>query len=713
VNEILKSTLALCLCMVLFLPVSYALCWWADVLAFRRRSGAFRWLAAWGWSFALLPVLLYFLYWSGLRWLLWPAAALGWAVVLKTRPRVRWRHLRPALLLVAAVWALTLFAITEWTIGQRMFLSVTAFDHAGRVAFTHELAVSGVPPFNPTFAPGHPLPAFYYYFWYLLTSAAQVASFGLVPARQAVNGGVMYTFLGLLAVLTLSVWLLARGPRRRAQARLRWAFGLLLVSGLDIVVYLLYVVLARLVHWQMVWSTVEQWNEQVTSWMATALWVPHHLAAMLAGWLLYWESALSPEEGRRANRPLLLLRGAAVVSMFGMSIWVGITFALVISLWWLQLLARRRPRAWEWMVSGVVAGVLIAPFALELAQGKQGGGSPLGFGVREFSPVVRLFPWLDQTITHAGLGALAVRAAHEVLFLLCLPLNYALELGFLLMGAVLYWRSVRRGGAPLAGGAAWWPLLGGTAFVVTFVRSTVSQNDLGWRAFLPLQLALLLMTLLGLESVRGQDWPARWKRVALLAAVLGVATTALDVALMRFYPMARERAMSAEQKRAARTYSRAAAYRVLDRIDPGQYYVQHNPDVNVDFESGLLGHRRVVMEDWNYGPLYGIDRAFYQQHFDRIAPVFQQCNASAAREVAQRYQIRYWIFQNYDAVWKDRGCWIWQAPAVFRDDQVLVVEAGGNPGSALRPDTNHGFAERAADDGIQQARKRNQTAIPE
>lgn len=676
--DVLRISAGLCLCVLLYLPLSYALCWWANLLDFRRRSGLFRWVAAWGWSFAAIPVLLYFSYWLRVRWAIVPAALVGMLVVARTRPRVRWRHLRWGFAAVLAVWALTLFAISEWTVGQRTFLSATAFDHSSRVAVTQELTETGVPPLNPFFAPGRPLPLFYYYFWYLTTSAVQVVSLGWVPARHAVTAGVMYTFLALLATVALSVWLLMSGRRRLGARRIQWAYGLLLVSGFDAAVYMLYAALAATLHWAHIWSTVEQWNEQVTNWMATALWVPHHTAAFVTGWLVYWESSLAEDRLEGVGLPLLVLRGSAVASIFGLSVWLGLLFGTMVGAWWaLTLLRRCLKRPAEWVASAVAAGLLVLPFALELARAQQKAGAPLALGIRPFFPVERFFPWLDGLARSAGVQESGVQALHELAYLICLPLNYGLELGFLLVGAGLYYRYVTRGGASgLKGGMAWLPLLGVTAAAVTFVRSSVAQNDLGWRAFLPLQLGLLLMAVLGLEAARKAGWSPAWRRLVLWTGALGFATTTMDVVLMRFYPMARDVALGPEQQRAARTYSRVAAYRQLDRTDRGQYYVQHNPDVMVDFESGLLGHRRVVMADWIYGPLYGTDRETYQRHFDSLAPVFRQCgDGEQARAAAAEYQIRYWMFQRSDAVWREQGCWIWSATAVYRDENVLVVVA--------------------------------------
>ena len=85
---------------------------------------------------------------------------------------------------------------------------------------------------------------------------------------------------------------------------------------------------------------------------------------------------------------------------------------------------------------------------------------------------------------------LGVTVANAIL----LPLNYALELGFFLAVGTLRLRQfVRAKVKANANELAAWTLVATSFLVGTFLRSsTIWNNDLGWRCFLPAQMVLLL-----------------------------------------------------------------------------------------------------------------------------------------------------------------------------------------------------------------------------
>jgi hypothetical protein len=277
--------------------------------------------------------------------------------------------------------------------------------------------------------------------------------------------------------------------------------------------------------------------------------------------------------------------------------------------------------------------------------------------------------------------ASGVELVHQGINLVFLPLNYGMELGVYFLGAFLYWRFCRGTPYALRGGRAWWPLLLTCALAVTFVRSAVSWNDLGWRGFLPLQLALLLALILVWDRLAEGRLGAGWRPVLVILASIGLATTVCDLISMRLYPIV-EDFYGPNAGQASTAFSRREAYRHLNVLDPShRLYVQHNPDREVDYESGLFGDRRVPVEDTIYGSQYSIDPKTFQSTFKRIAAVFENCDAGSeeyAAAVAADYQIRFWLFQSSDAVWQNHHCWIWSRPTVFGDRHVIVI-ATKNP----------------------------------
>ena len=681
VFDVLSILLGLCLYFVLFLPTSYAICWWAGPFDFRRRSAFFRLCVAQGFSFAVTPYLLFLVYRWATPWLMILFAAAGLALMAKTLGRVRWRHLMPALILLVVVTGLALVAVTDWTIGQRTYLSVTAWDYAKHVAVTHELSADRVPPLNPSFAPGHAIPLFYYYFWFLTSSAVEIISKGWVSARHAVTAGVIYNAFSLLAAVVVSAWMLFPGPRRRNRSRVYMALGLLLVSGLDLIPFLITLV-RRLVEGKLFvagWlpGSLGWWNEQVTNWPATALWVPHHTAAFVVLWLLFWDAALQADAPVRQRWPLVIFRAVAMVSMFGMSVWLGLLAGAILAVWIMQRAFHREWRSVkEWVAAGLLAGILVLPYAIDLQRAKRTSSGTVALSVRRFLPIEKLFDKLDPRLVSVGISGFALKLVHQGIFFLCLPLNYGMELGVFLVAAFLYWRYCRGTAYELRGGRAWWALLLPCALVVTFVRSALSNNDLGWRSFLPLQLALVLVLVAVWERLANSGISLRWRPALVTLAGVGLATTLCDVALMRVGPIVDD--CVGFRSCSSITYSRRLAYLRLNTTEPASLYVQHNPKRGVDYESGLYGDRRFVLADFIYGTLYSVDPKTYQATLDRIEPVFQSCDAGAeeyAVGVAAEYQIRFWMFQRSDPVWKDRQCWIWARPVFFKDGQVLVIDA--------------------------------------
>jgi hypothetical protein len=681
VSDVFSILLGLCLYFVLFLPTSYCICWLAGPFGFVRRSTLFRLCVAQAFSFAVTPYILFLFYRFATPWLILLPGAAGLALMVATLRCPRWRHAKPALVLLLVVTCLALALVTQWTIGTRTYLSVAAFDYAGRVSVTHALTADRVPPFNPSFAPKQPVLLFYYYFWFLSSSTVEIVSKGLVSARNAVVAGAIYNGMSLLATVVISAWLLFPGPRRRNRSRLYTALALLLVSGLDLLPFLITLV-RRLAEGQLflagsIPGSLEWWNEQVTSWAATVLWVPHHTAAFVVLWLLYWESALGPEAPLGQHWRLILFRALALVSIFGMSVWLGLMAGAIFAVWTVQqMLHRNWNSVREWAATGLMAGFFVSPYIEDLVRAKTTSSSALALSVRRFFPVVALFGKLDQALNSAGLSAFAIKLVHQMVFLLCLPLNYAMELGVYFLGAILYWRFCRGTTYALRGGRAWGPLLLSCALVVTFVRSALANNDLGWRGFLPLQLALLLALVLVWDRLADGGLNRAWRPVLVALASVGLATTFCDLALMRLGPIASD--LVRHPSPASRTFSRRQAYLRLKALDTAPFYVQHNPKRSVDYESALFGDRRVVLADVVYGRLYGVDPKTFQATFDRIVPVFESCGPGAeeyAFGVAADYHIRFWLFQNSDPIWKDRECWIWKRPAFFDDHQVLVIAA--------------------------------------
>ena len=76
----------------------------------------------------------------------------------------------------------------------------------------------------------------------------------------------------------------------------------------------------------------------MTPWVQTALWVPHHAAALVAAFVGFIALARPAEIDLRRT----LLAALAFASTAGLSIYVGMAAAVTAAAWLVALLAQRR-----------------------------------------------------------------------------------------------------------------------------------------------------------------------------------------------------------------------------------------------------------------------------------------------------------------------------------------------------------------------------------
>src|ERR1035438_5680156 len=174
------------------------------------------------------------------------------------------------------IWVvLALFALVDWQTGDRLYVSYLAYDHSVRTILVDAAARTGVPPKNPYFGVGGAPVLRYYYYWYVVC-ALPVHLAGIAP-RASLNGSVLWSGFGLAALIPLY---LKHFCQERQNLRLKSivGIGLLLVTGYDLIPFVL---LSRWLH--ALWGDMEWWDtNQVTSWIGSFLWVPHHVVSLIA-----------------------------------------------------------------------------------------------------------------------------------------------------------------------------------------------------------------------------------------------------------------------------------------------------------------------------------------------------------------------------------------------------------------------------------------------
>lgn len=580
-----------------------------------------------------------------------------------------------AALAAAAAWLL-LIALSTVDFEHRgaLHISLLMIDTVKHAATVQALLdAGGAPPLDPFFLRDDP--AGYYYYFYVASALVARLGLGLLDARAAFAGQIFWTGLALVSLLHL---LAQRTGLARALSPLllRRALpsALLVVGGLQILPVALIAAGAGVWLAQTAW-----WGEQVTSFPLSVLWVPHHVAGLIACWtgLLLLVNAIA--RGNRAphdRAKAVALAASAFASAAGLSIWVTATACAAIAAWLAVLALERRWQALGLILAAGLGSILLSlPYLWELVHFRAQAAFPVALHVRGFHFTdAALAPGLAQTLARIAM----------------LPLGYALEFGLLALGAAIYWRD-RAQPLPVSGTArearrvlALTGLAG--LLVATFCKSTVISNDLGWRGVLFAQVAATLWSLaafapLAREALGTRRLPRHeLARVALVAALLGVATVGYDLTGLRAYAalglggipdIVRDHAIDRDLRR---------AYEALAASPEAPPVLQHNPDADRTFAYGLYGRARVAVSDRHNGMIFGAAPSAVHMRVADIVPIFQGALAETeARRRLAVHRIGALVVTRADPLWQDEAAWIWSAPVLFATANVRVVRVGEAP----------------------------------
>jgi hypothetical protein len=701
----------LCFVPVLFTP-GYVVAWVTNLLGFRRRSLVDRalWsvptslsLMAWG-SVELakngsIESVARLAWWSAVSMLI--LAGWEWRGLFKTRTRWhraqsfrRWLGLAGVPLGIAFFAFFVVGELVDIGFGNRLWMSVTVYDHALRSAFVDAVLRTGVPPHNPLYwttwgGAGHAAPMRYYYFWYVLVAVA--AKLGGVTARQGMVASCVWAgFILASIILLFTRYFLAYRGRRVGVI----AIALLSVTGLD-----LWAVIGNFALGGRTDPDMEWWSvTQVASWLDSLLWAPHHIAALvccLFGFLLVWMGA----EGFAWQRLLCCgLAGVGFASAFGLSTYVAVAFALVMTAWLVRLLAANYPgrgRAALLAGAGLVAVILLLPYLQELALG---GDASSPRGTR--AGASRLFALGIRPMINPGPDA-ATLWHRSFLHLALLAPGYLTELGFyaLVLGVFLV-RASRQRTVDEGQKTAIFLTIAGLV-VATFLQSKViGTNDFGIRSMLIPQFFLLL---LGATLLGGDGQPQRRSAKVALAVtlVVGLAGTVYQAILLRVYLPVEERLGRSDMAGLAeRNMVLREGLDRMDEIVPRDAVVQydtHQPGIFFLYAELIHVRRQTVTAMPECDTVFGgeVDacdgiRAAVARVFEEPSPEEESfsspiegarpaVSAAEAMAICEGLQADYLIATRWDPVWRERTGWVWTLPMVVATPDLRVLRCGTRP----------------------------------
>lgn len=686
---ILKACFALLPFMV---APGYVAGWALDLFEFRQRRPVLRLILALPLTIAICPMLSYLLarFFEPGLWMFYVVvfAACAFLLAKEARRAKLWpisRYIWIAFGLVTMWGVIAIASLVDLQIGDKLYPPIVAYDHAVRTVMTSALA-RHIPPSNPFFAnAGAPLR--YHYLW-LLFSSLPMKVFHLSP-RYVVYAGVVWCGIGLMCVVAVAVKFLVRVQTGVERTTLL-AISLLSVTGLDILPTL-YFGMAK--HFWV--DDMEFWSEaQITSWTGSVLWVPHHVAALIACFLAFLLLRHQADAKRWAIGPVIVA-GMAFASAVGMSVYVTFTFVVAVALWLLALITRKAWReAAMFIGAGAVATLWALPFLLSL-RGPGSGVAFVKFGLRPFS--------FGLYLAHLIGINLRTEFAQTIANAIFLPISYALELGFFLAVGILRLRQLARGEIEAsANELASWTLVATSFLIGTFLRSsTTGTNDLGWRCFLPAQLILLLWGASLVHDWRfhrssGAPQPSLglWVRGMLATLlILGVLGTAHQVFMLRMFPVLTDRRMitgvswvDQDRQFGKRAYALRSAYEALNARLPASAILQSNPatkDNPVAIHSVLhmlySGHDSAAATpagDPECGTAFGGDPVLCAQRQQQLAQLFEFPDGDNLDAICREYGINAFVVENSDPVWREPESWIWTRTPAVANNYVRAFRCG-------------------------------------
>lgn len=680
------GTLKACLALFPFVfAPGYVGGWALDLFEFRRRRPILRLILAVPLTIAICPMLSYLLarfFELGL-WVVYACVFVACTLLLANEARTQLqffsKRVFPKYISIAVgllvLWAIMAIAsMVDLQVKNELYPPLIAYDHSVRTAMTSAIA-RHMPPGNPFFAKAD-APLRYHYLW-LLFCTLPMKVFHLSP-RYVVYGGVVWCGVGLACLIALGLKFMLQ-VQTNIERKALLGVSLLCIAGLDLIPTVYLGIVARS------WGYMAWWNEvQITPWIDSLLWVPHHLAALIAclvGFLLLRHEA---DVHRRWGIRPVVVAGLAFASAAGMSVYVTFTFVVAILFWMVVLSVRKSwPELTMFVAGGAVALLWALPYLSSL-RGPARGDTFAQFTLRPFPFGVLLARRIGIHIeTHS-----ALTVANAIL----LPVSYGLEFGFFFAVGLIRFRQLVKGRAETtANETASWTLVATSFLIGTFMRSSaISNNDLGWRCFLPAQMILLLWGAIAIHDWWFRDSTAEpqatsplWIRATLaMLLVVGLLGTAYEVFILRMFPVLFDhraiagRSWVDRDQFGKRAYALRSAYDVLDvHLSPSAVF-QSNPETKDYILHMLYSAHDSAAGNGKCGIDFGGDPALCELRLTNLAALFEFPGGSYLDATCHEYGIDAILAEDSDRVWRDPSSWVWNRKPVIANDYVRAFRCG-------------------------------------
>jgi hypothetical protein len=581
------------------------------------------------------------------------------------------------ILLAAAIWlCLGCIVLIDLQIDHKLFISMPLYDHSLRVALADSISREGLPPSNPVYWPGHSVQMLYHYYWVLLCIAVSQPLGHPYNNRITVLAGVLWTGLVFLAFLgAFARFFRGRGPSLQHLVSIM----MLLLLATDL--YILYALPVNLMglhfkHAPLV-PVVFWWTDNpITAPLFWMIWEPHYLSALIAGMM---SSILILKAGEQLSLKervkSILIAAVCMSSAAGLNVYLVLGFAPAWIAWALVNLFQRNLVGFiTTALTSAIGLALTYPLLLEFSSAHY-FNSPIVFGVRKFEILDLIRPVVNSPAF-----------VHNLIFFLALPLNYFLGMGFLSLGAILYWIKDRLPTKePIASHEQFLLILAAITFLEgSFLRNGTYINAFGIWVIMPMQLATLLWSAEFLSSGhRLRDIFKLSKGLSLLL-VLSCSSCVYGLYL--------ERTSASFRIDSKRAYSIRQIYQFLDQSLPENAVIQAypGPSKNYFHESEFFGvqlyptlysHRRTVIDSNTSGANSGPDPKEYDLVRSQIEKLFNEPSLSEAIAICHHYKINVILLTTTDRMWASKSAWVKTYPVIAANDhaQAFLVNPDYSP----------------------------------
>lgn len=674
--------------LVLFVP-GYLVGHVSNLLGFRRRGSSERILMALVFSCAVSPYFINEL----CRYVSMRAACIVYVllgVAFIARVIIEWSGsgyaipveahwtTKAALCIMAAWLVVCLASLSDIQIGQKLYSTTATYDHSVRSAFIASALRTGAPPANPFFYPGQLVRAHYYYYWNVL--CALPAYMSGASTRIVLYASCVWSGLLLAAIIPIY---LKRFLEKVSRPRIATLFGLALIgiTGLDLIPTLIKLTPRNAAPA----IDMEWWDPvQVTSWIDSLLWVPHHVAALVAcltAFLFLWKAVSEKERSMKVM--LLALSAVGFASAAGLSIYIVLTFSIFIAAWVTYLLVQRKIFAACLHVAVGLLAILLSVGYLSSLRGSEWGA----VNGSNFLLKISLRPLpidLHLLAYYLGHHHKLVTFLLQILFgviVLFLELGIYFAVG-LLQAKQDWWQWRQTSEAQ----RALWFMAASALLVMIFVRSTViTTNDLGHRSALLLQFVLLLWAAVYLAE---KGLTSRSLLSATLAGliVLGGASSIYQLVMLRAYPILAEQHAWRDDRMTAtgrELFLVRSAYAQLDRTTSPDAIVQYNPES--DLRLHMLVYSRYQLVDSSAPDCsiaFGGSLGACLDMQDRLKTMYNPGGeenptwADVERTCAALH-IDALVVNGHDPVWNKSDNWMLQKSPIIQNDFVRIYKCDG------------------------------------